>query len=578
MTDEIAGLRAEIRRLEAALAAAERTGGVRATCLAVASHEIREPMNGVLGMARLLQCTPLDEEQLGYVEALLESAEALLALLNDLLDLSRIDAGRLELATVDFELARFVERFRAMVEPRLRQKGLGFVVTIAPGTPELVRGDPGRLRQVLLNLVGNAIKFTEEGEVRLELAPAAAARGRLGLRLRVADTGIGMPPSVQERLFRPFEQGGAATARGYGGSGLGLVIARRLAEAMGGTIACRSREGVGTEFTVTLALDRPATRRARDERAAASLAGGTLLIVDPEPHTRDAMRRLAVLWGMTVRTVGSGGRALVLLQEAADRAAPFDVLLIDGTIPPAAGAAGAGSERGGRNLDAMALARRVRGDPRLAHASLVMLVASGLRGDAARALAAGFDAYLPKPVTAATLLQCLLQLRAPTRRPGAELITVHSMSERREPPARILVADDCAVNRRLARIVLERAGHEVATVGDGAAAIAALAATPFDLVLMDLQMPGMDGLEASARIRALDDPARAGVPIVAVTASALPGEAARCRACGMNDHLTKPLDGARLLAAVEQHRRTAAAPPAPRAPALRPRAASPETP
>jgi two-component system sensor histidine kinase/response regulator len=537
-------LRAEVERLTAALAAAERAAGARAGSLASIGHEIREPMNGVLGMARLLRDTPLDAEQRGYVEALIESAEALLALINDLLDLSRIDAGRLELAAIDFELGRFAERFERMVAPRARQKGLDFTVELAPGTPDLVRGDPGRLRQVLLNLVGNALKFTEEGRIAVELAPAPAPQGRIGLRVQVRDTGIGIPEGMRERLFRPFEQGDCGVARAYGGSGLGLVIARRLAEAMGGTIACTSGVESGTVFTVILALDEPAVRDGRRPRGLTSLAGASLLVIDPERRSRDTVRQLAGSWGMTVRTAVAADQAWALMEEAADRDAPFDIVLVDGSLCPG---------RGGR-LGGFALGRRLRADSRLAHASLVMLVASGLRGDAARAQAAGFDAYLPKPVTGDTLLECLLHLRAPSRDPKGELITVHSISERRGRPLKVLVADDNPVNCRLASIVLERAGHEVRTVANGAAAVAALAAEPFDIVLMDLQMPVMGGIEATMRIRALTDRRRAAVPIVAVTASGQRGEDARCRLSGMDGYLRKPLDGATLLAAIERHR------------------------
>jgi CheY-like chemotaxis protein len=502
------------------------------------SHEMREPLNGVLGMARLLKDTPLDGEQAGYLDAILEAGEALLTLVNDVLDLSRIDAGRLELAPVSVALRPFLERVLALVEPRARQKGLTLELAVEPAVPELVRADPARLRQVLLNLLGNAIKFTERGGVRLSAASRRRGDGSALLALELADSGIGMSEPELARLFRPWAQASAATGRLYGGSGLGLVVARRIVEAMGGVLGCTSRPGSGTTFTALLPVALPERDAEAAPVAAPALAGAQLLIVDPIERTRATMRDLAALWGMTVRTAGSGREALALLAEAADRGAPFDLALVDGRLD---------------DLEPAALAARLRADPALAATRLVLLAPAGLRGDARRAEAAGFQAYLAKPVTAETLMACLRTLRA-----GGEsgILTRHSLSERRARPLRLLVVDDNALNCRLLAVLLQRAGHVVATVQSGAAALERLAAEPFDLVLMDMQMPELDGLETTRRIRALSDPARAATPVVAVTANAMADDERRCRAAGMDGYLTKPVDGASLLATVERHGRT----------------------
>ncbi len=519
---------ARLRALEAALAEAELRRRGQGDLMATVSHEMREPLNGILGMARLLAQTPLSEEQSGYLAAVLESGEMLLTLVNDFLDLSRVEAGELTLQPVDFALSPFLERIRLVMALRAEQRGLRLVVERRAGAAEVVRGDPARLRQVLLNLLGNALKFTEEGEIRLTVSPVAAPPDRIGLCFEITDTGIGIAEEALAKLARPYYQAG--TAARYGGSGLGLLIARRLVEAMEGRLELGNRGGRGTVARATVLLSPPlAGATAGVERSDAALAGAALLIVDRQKRTRRTMRALVESWGLISREAGDPERAWLLMHEAADRGAAFDYVVV-----------AADGDRGG----AEALARRIRETPRLAHARLVMLAAAGLRGDAARAKAAGFDAFLPKPVSAETLLACLVRLRGG---PHAELVTAHSLGETRGARLRILIADDNPVNLRLLSIMLERAGHETITVADGAEAVAAVAAEPFDLVLMDLQMPNLGGLDAARRIRALDDPAKASVPIVAVTANALEGEEARCRAAGMTGYLTKPVERARLM-------------------------------
>jgi len=524
---------AELAELRAALAAAEQRLDERGRFLAVMSHELREPMNGVLGMARLLRDTPLDAEQGGYVDAVIGSAEALITLVNDILDLSRIDAGRFILDPVDFAPRAFFERLATLFARRAGAKGIAFALDVADGLPEVARGDPGRLRQIVTNLVTNGIKFTSRGEVRLEVRPAEAGSDRLGLSLRVSDTGIGIPADCQGEIFSPFAQADRSTARIYGGSGLGLMIAQRLAGLMHGRITLETSSGEGTVFAVHLELERPQEPAQRRSRAA--IAGCRLLIADAQPRSAQLTADLVRLWGLEVRVTGSAAEALTVLQESADRGAPFDFALIDRALP---------DHRGDE------LGPKVRANPALAALELVLMVAAGVRGDAAAVKASGFDAYLQKPVTASTLLDALQQLHGTAAK--GELLTVHSVGERRSRPLSLLIADDNPVNCRLAAIMLERAGHSVTTVGNGAEAVERVAAEAFDAVLMDVQMPVMGGLEATRRIRALADPVRARLPIIAITANAMQGDDADCYAAGMTGYVTKPIDRAALLETLDR--------------------------
>jgi two-component system, sensor histidine kinase and response regulator len=524
----------EIESIRRALQAAENRLLERGCFLAVMSHELREPMNGVLGMARLLRDTPLDAEQAGFVDAVIGSAEALVTLINDILDLSRIDAGRFELNPVDFALQPFLERQTTLFRNRAEAKGIAFALELEANLPVLVRGDPGRLRQIVTNLVDNAIKFTSQGEVRLAVAPGEpGGAGRHSLRLRVSDTGIGIPPDRQADVFSPFAQADAGTARLYGGSGLGLMIAHRLAILMQGGVRLVHSTAHGTVFEADIELEQPQETAPRRGRAA--IAGARLLVADAQPRSAQVIAELARLWRMEVRVVASAAEALTVLREGADRQMPFDIALLDRALP----------DRRGDDVGPL-----VRAVPALAGLKLVLLVAAGVRGDAAAVQALGFDGYLQKPVTPSTLLDALQQLHgAPV---SGDLLTVHSVGERRGRKLRLLVADDNPVNCRLAGIMLEKAGHAVVTVTNGADAVTAVAAEPFDAVLMDVQMPVMGGLEATRRIRALDDRRSASLPIIAITANAMKGDGDDCYAAGMSGYVTKPIDRAVLLETLDR--------------------------
>jgi CheY-like chemotaxis protein len=498
-------------------------------------------------MTRLLLETPLSDEQRDHVEAVHESGQALLTIINDILDLSQMEAGRLTLDRIDFDLDKLVDRVGAIVAPRVRAKGLELDLRLAPEVPRALHGDPGRLRQILLNLLGNAIKFTAEGRIGLTVDLAENSSGNRGdavkLAIVVSDTGIGIPEHLQARLFTAYAQADPSIRRLYGGSGLGLTICRRLAGLMGGEVRLHSREGEGTRFEVSVVLEKARARKAEGGAStagaasgAAGIAGLRLLIVDPNPTTRAMTEQQTLSWAVAAQGVGSGAEALAALGEAHASGRPVQIALVDRSLPDMSG-----EEFG----------RRVKTDARLAATELVMVASSGLRGDAARVAKIGFAAYLPKPVTATVLLECLLQLPAVAGEPAAGaqgLITAHSISERR-PSLRILLADDNPLNCRLAVLMLEKAGHAIDVVDDGAAAIEAVRKGHYDLVLMDVQMPGVDGLEATRRIRRLPI-AKAGVPVIAITANAMAGDDKRCLAAGMNDYVTKPIDRARLLSTV----------------------------
>lgn len=490
--------------------------------LAFVSHDMRDPLNAVLGMARLLAETPLDAEQRGYVAAIEDAADTLLTLVNDLLDLSRVEAGRLQLADLDFDLADLLDRLLTMLRPRADAAGQTLGLRLGPDVPRRVRGDPARLRQVLLNLLGNALKYAGPCAVRLEVEATPGPAGGHALCFRVTDEGPGMTPETLARLFEPWARGPEERAGGPAGSGLGMLLARRIVERMGGTLAITSAPGRGTCAEVRLELAAAAPVPAGED--ARGLAGQRVLLVDPHPRT--ALRNAALL-----RTLGMVVETAATLAEAEARLRPdalpaFVVLDRDAAGP-----------------DFTGFARRLRELPGGGEVRLVLLSAAGLRGDAETAHAAGYDAYLAKPVPAERLEACLAALaggRPPT------LLTQHELGPAAGRALTVLIADDNPVNLRLLAILLERLGHRVLAAKDGAEALALLAREPVDLVLLDVQMPVLDGLETVARIRALPDPGKASVPVVAVTANALPEEVETYERAGMDACLAKPVDRAAL--------------------------------
>jgi signal transduction histidine kinase/CheY-like chemotaxis protein/HPt (histidine-containing phosphotransfer) domain-containing protein len=520
-------------RLEAARDAALAGERAKADFLAAMSHEIRTPLNGVTGMLGLLLDTQLDRSQAEYAETARRSAEALLAVINDILDFSKIEAGRLELELIDFDLRHTLEDVVSLLASMAQAKGLEVGVLTHEAVPRRLRGDPGRLRQVLFNLVGNAIKFTEHGEVVVHVRVEEAAPDGARLRFEVTDTGIGIAPDALARLFQPFAQADASTTRRFGGTGLGLVICQRLVAVMDGEIGVTSTPGSGSTFWFTA---RFGTARSQAEELPAAddaLRALRILAVDDSVTALAHLEDQLLEWGIATATVTDAEHALLLLRAAADAGKPYQLALIDYQMP---------------GLDGLELGRRIKADPAIASTRLVLLTAVGARGQARAAESVGFAAFLTKPLRQSALHDCLALLAGDGTHSasGAPLITRHTLAEGRSASrARILVAEDNAVNQRVILGILERLGYRADVVGTGAEAVEAVARSPYDLVLLDVQMPVMDGFEAAARIRR----AEAGngrLPLVALTADASAADRDRCRHAGMDDHVAKPIDRAQL--------------------------------
>jgi signal transduction histidine kinase/CheY-like chemotaxis protein len=549
--------------------AAEAANRAKSTFLANMSHEIRTPMNGIIGMTELALDLPMPAEQREYLQIVRSSAESLLGLLNDILDFSKIEAGRIELDPAPFSPRDCLADALRTVALRAHQKQLELALHVRPEVPTVLVGDWLRLRQVVLNLTSNAIKFTEHGEVVVEVtrgegrrsreegretseavAPAAAANPGssplasrpsplVSLRFSVSDTGMGIPPQKQRLIFEPFQQADASTTRRFGGTGLGLTISARLVELMGGQIGVESAAGKGSTFWFTVRLGVPPDLPAADlPWDPGRLDGLPVLIVDDNATNRRILKEVLAGWGMKPAAAADGALALAALERAAAVGEPFPLVLLDAMMP---------------EMDGFAVAERIRARPEWAGTTLMMLSSADHQGAAARCRELGVPRYLLKPIKQSDLLEAI-QAALAARDPGARTVapTSTTPAAARTPPGRrlkILLAEDNAVNQLLAVRLLEKAGHTVTVVNNGGEAVEAAISEPFDVVLMDVEMPELDGLEATGEIRRREE---RHLPIIAMTAHAMKGDRERCLAAGMDVYIVKPIQPEELFGALDE--------------------------